>query len=261
MAAIAAGMVDQLRENAESLSGEQRQIGKETESAQNGQGEPLKDRQERLNERAKDLLEKIDQVARSMGGFNENATEDLLRGARDSRENGLERSGKRAANSLLYEAFPQAKKEEDKVAENLENLENDLQSVADKLRNLGNEALRELVQELQRTQEEIPGMSGDELKEKSEKLANAIGSLPNAESDKRLQNLTQFFEQVAVSENPADSSSMASAAVSDALQLIQQFFWEQAVENRLRKNQETSAAPSRYKKQVEEYFRRIAEGE
>ena len=104
-------------------------------------------------------------------------------------------------------------------------------------------------------------MSGEELKEKSEKLANAIGSLPNAESDQRLQNLTQFFEQVAVSENPADSSSMASAAVRDALQLIQQFFWEQAVENRLRKNQETSAAPSRYKKQVEEYFRRIAEGE
>ena len=261
MAAIAAGMVDQLRKNAESLAGEQRKLGKETESAQNGQGESLKDRQEGLNDRAKDLLEKIDQAARSMGGFNENATEDLLRGAREARGDGLERSGKRAANSLLYEAFPQAKKEEDKVAENLENLEDDLQSVADKLRNLGNEALRELVQELQRTLEEIPGMSGQELKEKSEKLANAIGSLPNAESDERLQNLTQFFEQVAVSENPSESSSMASAAVTDALQLIQQFFWEQAVENRLRKNQETSATPSRYKKQVEEYFRRIAEGE
>ena len=129
-------------------------------------------------------------------------------------------------NSLLYEAYPQAKKEEDKVAENLENLSDDLQSVADKLRNLGNKALQELVQKLQKAQEDIPGMSGEELKEKSEELANAIGSLPNAESDQRLQNLTQFFEQVAVSENPSESSSMASTAVSDALQLVQQFFLE-----------------------------------
>ena len=36
----------------------------------------------------------------------------------------------RAANSLLYEAFPQAKKEEDKVAENLEKLNEDLQEYA-----------------------------------------------------------------------------------------------------------------------------------
>ena len=261
MSALAAGMVDQLRKEAESLARNQRQLGEETENAQNGQGEALRDKQEELNSGAEDLIEKIDQTARSMGGFNENATEDLLRGARESRQNGLERSGKRAANSLLYEAYPQAKKEEDKVAENLENLSEDLQSVADKLRNLGNKALQELVQELQKAQEDIPGMSGEELKEKSEELANAIGSLPNAESDQRLQNLTQFFEQVAVSENPSESSSMASAAVSDALQLVQQFFWKQAVENRLRQNQETTAAPSRYKKQVQEYFRRIAEGE
>ena len=39
-------------------------------------------------------------------------------------------------------------------------------------------------------------MSGEELKEKSEELANAIGSLPNAESDQRLQNLTQFSNRL-----------------------------------------------------------------
>ncbi len=261
MSALAAGMVDQLQEGASGLAEKQRKLGDETEIAQDGQGEKLKNQQEELNDLAKQLLEKIDQAARSMGNFNENATEDLLRGARDSREGGLERSGKRAANSLLYEAFPQAKKEEDNVAENLEKLSDDLQGVADKLRNLGNGALGELVEKLQNAQEEIPDMSGEELKEMSKELADAVGSLPNAEQDQRLQNLTQFFDQVAKSENPSQSSSMASAAVADALELVQQFFWKQAVENRLRRNQETTAAPSRYKKQVEEYFRRIAEGE
>jgi hypothetical protein len=261
MASLAAGMVDQLQGQASGLAQKQNELADDTGKAKDGDGENLKDQQEGLNDLAQELLEKIDQTARSMGNFNENATEDLLRGARDSRERGLERSGKRAANSLLYEAFPQAKKEEDKVAQNLEELSDDLQGVADKLRNLGNGALRELVQQLQDAQDEIPSMSGEELKAKSEEIAKAIGSLPNADQDKRLQNLTQFFDQVAISENPSQSSSMASAAVADALELVQQFFWKQAVENRLRKNQETTAAPGRYKKQVEEYFRRIAEGE
>ena len=261
MAALAAGMVDALQNQASELAGQQRDLAEDTSNAKDGEGENLKDRQEGLNDSVDDLLEQIDRTARSMGDFNENATEDLLGSARNSRNEGIERSGKRAANSLLYEAFPQAKKEEDKVAENLEDLSDELQGVADKLRNIGNSALRELVQELQNTQQELPGMSGEELKEKSEELAKAIGSMPNAEQDERLRNLTQFFEQVAISENPSQSSSMASAAVDDALELISQFFWQQTVENRLKRNQETTAAPSRYKKQVEEYFRRIAEGE
>ena len=261
MAALAAGMVDALQNQASELAGQQKDLAEDTSNAKDGEGENLKDRQEGLNESVDDLLEQIDRTARSMGDFNENATEDLLSSARNSRNEGIERSGKRAANSLLYEAFPQAKKEEDKVAENLEDLSDELQGVADKLRNIGNSALRELVQELQNTQQELPGMSGEELKEKSEELAKAIGSMPNAEQDERLRNLTQFFEQVAISENPSQSSSMASAAVDDALELMRQFFWQQTVENRLKRNQETTAAPSRYKKQVEEYFRRIAEGE
>ena len=261
MAALAAGMVDALQNQASELAGQQKDLAEDTSNAKDGDGENLKDRQEGLNESVDDLLEQIDRTARSMGDFNENATEDLLGSARNSRNEGIERSGKRAANSLLYEAFPQAKKEEDKVAENLEDLSDELQGVADKLRNIGNSALRELVQELQNTQQELSGMSGEELKEKSEELAKAIGSMPNAEQDERLRNLTQFFEQVAISENPSQSSSMASAAVDDALELMRQFFWQQTVENRLKRNQETTAAPSRYKKQVEEYFRRIAEGE
>lgn len=261
MAGLAAGMVDELSEQAKGLASRQRGLGEETEKAQPGQGESLKGEQGELNEEAKELLEKIDQTARAMGNFNENATEDLLKGARDSREDGLERSGKRAENSLLYEAFPQAKREEDKVAENLEDLEQDLQGVADKLRNLGNSALRELVEKLQDAKQEVPGMGEGELKEKTEELAKALGGLPNAETDERLLNITRALEQVPIMEDPSQAKSLASAAVAEALELVEQFFWKEAVENRLRRNQDTTAAPSRYKRQVEEYFRRIAEGE
>ena len=104
-------------------------------------------------------------------------------------------------------------------------------------------------------------MGSEEMKERSEELAKAIGSLPNAESDERVQNLTRFFEQVAIAENPTNARSAASAAVAEALELVEQFFWKEAVEERLRRNHETTAAPRKYKRQVEEYFRRIAEGE
>jgi len=261
MAGLAAGMVDELSEQAKGLASRQRGLAEKTEKAQPGQGESLKGEQGELNEEAKELLEKIDQAARAMGNFNENATEDLLKGARDSREDGIERSGKRAENSLLYEAFPQAKREEDKVAENLEDLQQDLQGVADKLRNLGNSALRELVEKLQEAKQEVPGMGEGELKEKAEELAKALGGLPNAETDERLLNITRALDQVPIMEDPSQAKSLASAAVEEALGLVEQFFWKEAVENRLRRNQETTAAPSRYKRQVEEYFRRIAEGE
>jgi hypothetical protein len=261
MAGLAAGMVDQLSAEAGGLASGQRDLAGDTEKAKPGQGESLKGEQNELNEKAKELLEAIDQAARAMGNFNENATEDLLKGVRDSREDGLERSGKRASNSLLYEAFPQAKSEEDKVAGNLENLQKELQGVADKLRNLGNSALRDLVEKLRETQEEIPGMGEGELKENTEELAKALGGLPNAETDERLLNLTRALEQVPIMEDSSQAKSLAAAAVAEALELVEQFFWQEAVENRLRRNQETTAAPSRYKRQVEEYFRRIAEGE
>jgi hypothetical protein len=258
MAGIAAAMVEQLGEQAGGLAKGQRLLGESTDQAKPGDGENLKERQEQLNDLIEDLLEDIDQTARSMGGFNENATEDLLKEARESREGGIERSGKRAENSLLYEAFPQAKKEEDKVAENLEQLQEGLEGVENKLRNLGNGALQELAERLQRNLEDLPGMSGEELKKESEELAKSIGSMPN---DERVQNLTQFFEQMGFSEDPSNSKSMAAAAMTEALELVEQFFWQNAKQDLLKRNLETSSAPNRYKRQVEEYFRRIAEGE
>jgi hypothetical protein len=147
------------------------------------------------------------------------------------------------------------------VAENLEQLQEGLEGVENKLRNLGNGALQELAERLQRNLEDLPGMSGEELKKESEELAKSIGSMPNASNDERVQNLTQFFEQMGFSEDPSNSKSMAAAAMTEALELVEQFFWQNAKQDLLKRNLETSSAPNRYKRQVEEYFRRIAEGE
>ena len=261
MSGVAGTMVDGLSEQAQDLANRQRELKKETGQAKEGQGGDLKNTQDQLNEKTKDLLEQFDQTARSLGKFNENAMEDLLRGARNSREGGIGRSGQRASNSLLYEAFPQAEVEEGKVVDDLEDLQKEAEGVANKLKNLGNQGLKDLAEKLQEARENMPGMGPEEMKKESDELAKALGAMPHSASDERLQNLTQFFEQVAESEDPNKAKSMASAAVAEALELVEQFFWQEAKENLLRRNQATTAAPSRYKRQVEEYFRRIAEGE
>ena len=81
-----------------------------TENAKGGQGEKLREEQESLNEGIEDLLEKIDRTGRSLGKFEERAMDDLLNLSRNVRAGEIEKSGKRASNSLLYDAFPQAQK-------------------------------------------------------------------------------------------------------------------------------------------------------
>ena len=84
--------------------------------------------------------------------------------------------------------------------------------------------------------------------------------MPNASVDERLQNLTQFFEQMGFSEEPSKGKSMAAAAMTEALELVEQFFWQNAKQDLLKRNLETHQ-PQSLQRQVEEYFRRIAEGE
>ena len=261
MAGVAGKMVDGISKQADHLAARQEELSDQTSQASPGQGEELKNIQDELNDETNDLLDQLDQTARSLGKFNENAMEDLLKSARNSREGGIERSGKRASNSLLYEAFPKAQVEENKVKGNLENLSEETAGVAAKLKNLGNQALMELAEKLQGAQENLPEMGEKEMKQGSEDLAKSLGAMARSQSDDRLQDLAKFFEQLAESENARNSKSMAAAALSEALELVEQFFWQEARENLLRRNQATTAAPNRYKRQVEEYFRRIAEGE
>ena len=62
--------------------------------------------------------------------------------------------------------------------------------MADKLRNLGNSALRDLVEKLRETQQEMLRMQEGEIKE-SRGVGQGFGRKSNAESDERLLNLTR----------------------------------------------------------------------
>ena len=261
MLAAGVAMLDALEKEGRELGQRQGENASKTEGAQPGEGEGLKKEQDEINDGVKDLLSKMEQAGQALRDLNENATQDLFGAAREAREGGIESSGKRASNALLYEAFPKAKKEEDKVARELENASDKLSDVKRKLANQGNVALRELIENLKDSQEKLPGMGDKEVQEMAKEAGGQIGQLPEAESDQLLQDIMRFFDEVAHDEKASRAKTAANKALTDAIQRLEEYFWQDAAEERMRRNHETSTSPRKYKRQGEEYFRRIAEGE
>ena len=261
MSQLAADLVDQLASQAEQLGDGQANLRSETENADGGQGERLRQDQESLNQGIEDLLDQIDQIARTLGKFQERAMEELLNAAREAKANGLEKAGKRSSNSLLYDAFPQASKEQGKVEQRLDDLQGGLQDVEDRLRYGESPQLGELAEHLQKMRQEGRGMGEEEFRQSNEEAAQAVGNLPDSDSDERLLNLTRMFEESAIAEDIINGRSLSAGAVNEASRLVEQFLWEQSAEQNMRRNHQMSRAPAAYRKQVQEYFRRIAEGE
>lgn len=260
MAKLAADMVEQLTEQAQQLGQQQGNLRGETENAQGGQGEPLRDEQQSLNGGVEDLMQKIDRTARTLGRHREEALENLLRAMREARASEMERAGKQASNALLYEAFPQASKQQEQLEQGLSELGSQLQGVEDKLRHGDSAELAELAEHLEAMRLEHSGMGEEQFRQSNEEAARLVGNLAGSESDERLINITRQFEESAISEGTMNGRSLSSGAVEQASRLVEQFFWEQALQERLIKNHQSTKAPAQYRKQVEKYFRRIAEG-
>lgn len=260
MSQLSAKMVDQLTQRAKQLEQGQGNLQQKTDNAGGGEGEKLRQNQDSLNGGLEELLEEIDQTARSLGKHNEEAMEKLLKSLREARESGMERSGKQASNALLYDAFSQASSQQEKMENGLGELEDKLQGVEDKLLHGNSMELSQLAEHLERMKQESPGMGEEMFRQVNEEASRLVGNLADSDSDERLLNLTRMFEESAITEDSVHGRSISAGAVQKASRLVEQFFWQQAVEEKLLRNHQSTRAPLQYRKQVEKYFRRIAEG-
>ena len=73
-----------------------------------------------------------------------------------------------------------------------------LQEVEDRLRYGESSELGELAEQLRKMRQQGAGMGEDEFRQANEDAAEAIGNLPDSESDQRLLNLTRMFEDSAI---------------------------------------------------------------
>jgi len=253
-------MVQGLAQKSKELAKEQKGLQQATEAASKGEGGPLKGEQQRINNDANQMLSAMSQVARALESVSPRANEALFQAASEARKGGIEKSGKRAENALNYEIFKKAMREQEKIARELDKTSESLDDIQRKLANESNELLQQLLKDLAQSRRGMPGMSKEELKQSRESIATQLGQLEATSKYVQLQNIIQQLKHGNFSDQIQQNIGATSEIFGQTQQILQSFLWQDALKESMTHNRETTAPPRKYKGQVQEYFRRLAEG-
>ncbi|MBT6461684.1 MAG: DUF4175 family protein [Opitutae bacterium] len=257
---LATQMLQGLENEGNKLAGQQKSLKDSTEGASAGEGDMLKKSQQGINKGAQDLLSTMEQAARALEKVSPKATEALFKATAEARKGGIDKSGKRAENALNYEIFPKASREQEKVERELGKTSENLADIKRKLANEDNQVLKELLQSLNQTQRGLPGMSAEETKQSRQDIASQVDGLEETARNVMLQTLVQQLKHGNYSDEPSVNRSATSQILAETQKVLQSFLWQEAVQDQLQRNREATAPPRKYKGQVQEYFRRLAEG-
>ena len=253
-------MVKNLAQQSKGLADQQKELQKSTEAGSKGDGEPLKGNQQGINREANNLLSAMSQIARALESVSPRANEALFQAAADARKGGIEKSGKRAENALNYEIFKKAAAEQEKIARELSKTSENLGDIQRKLANESNEMLRKLMEELAQSRRGLPGMNQQETKQTRENIASQLSDLDATSKNVMLQNIVQQLKHGNFSDDIQRNVGATSEILGQTQQILQSFLWQDAMKETMTHNRETTAPPRKYKAQVQEYFRRLAEG-
>ena len=253
-------MLQGLENQGRNLAEQQKSLQQSTEGASSGDGDKLRQAQEGINQGAEDLLATMAQVARALENVSPRATDALFESASEARKGGLEKSGKRAENALNYEIFPKATKEQEKVGRELDKTSESLADIKRKLSNEGNELLQQMLQNISQTQRGLPGMNSEQTQQSRQDVATQLEGLEETSRNVMLQTLVQQLKHGNYSDEPSVNVGQTSQILGQTLEVLQSFLWQEAVQDQLKRNREGTAPPRKYKGQVQEYFRRLAEG-
>ncbi len=253
-------MIQQLAQESQSLSQQQGELGESTQAGQKGDGERLKNGQQHINRSVDEFLSKMTQVARALEKVSPKANEALFGTASEARKGGVEKSGKRAENALNYEIFKKALEEQEKIKRELDKASLSLDDIQRKLANEGNELLQQALQEIAQQRSELPGMDAGQTEKARKELAAKLSELEATSQNVMLQNIVQQLKHGKFSDQIARNVGETSEILSQAQEVLQTFLWQDALKDAMQQNRETTAPPRKYKGQVQEYFRRLAEG-
>ena len=253
-------LVKQLAQQSQSLSQQQGELSQSTEAGQKGDGGKLKNGQQHINRSTEDLLSQMTQVARALEKVSPKANEALFQAAGQARKGGIEKSGKRAENALNYEIFKKAIKEQEKIQRELDKTTDALDDIGRKLANEGNEILQKMLQELAQQRRNLPGMDAEEAEATRKEIGTKISELEATAQNVMLQNLVQQLKHGKFSDEIARNIGQTNEILGQAQQVLQTYLWQDTLKEAMQHNRETTAPPRKYKSQVQEYFRRLAEG-
>lgn len=264
----AAGEIAQLSERANQLSEQQKQeaskSGQEAANDSKGDAAEARARQEALNKATDELLQYARQAAGEMEEEFPDVSKEVNSALRDAEKRGLRKAQTRAKNALLYKRFNKAEKEQIDAANYLKSLSNALRSAADKMPAMGEQELREALMQLQQDAAELnSAMKDGDAQRAAERIERArqsasqtVSSIGNAMKNKQLQQLGNALgtpQDVA----PGEAAGLAIQQIMHAASTIGGILDAISNANRKQLLRRNAPPPEKYRRQVEEYFRKI----
>ena len=259
---FASQIMEALESQARSAAEAQEGLSQDTAKANPGEGMSLKQRQDELNRTLSGLLGAMDQTGRDLDALEGDTGDELVKLGRQMRQEGIEGSGKRAGNALLYEAYARALREQNQVANGLDDMAEQLRALNGMLATESPQALQRAINMLNLAAGALDRLPNEDRKTLKGKVAEDLERWGLALSEQRLAQSANQLRLLREGPSPSTNSGYAqvSQVLSDALGVLQEHLLQRERKRIVSRNRESAPPPRRYRRQVEEYFRRLAEG-
>lgn len=256
-----------LSQAAEDLAERQREAAGESEQAQSGGGDgaAMAQRQQELAQQLEELLQEMEEMAAALGETDPDTARNMGQAARGGRQGGAPSEMARAGNALLYERFQRAQQSQEKAAEALDELSQSIEDVAAGLPAFTPSELERMLEALASDQRKLDGMDPENDPSDQEALedirqgwAGRMEVLGQRTEDQRLSEIAGALGQIGGS-GPSEDLEQTSRALADAAKVLSEYWLRVLGERTVELNRQDAPPPDRYRKQVEEYFRNLAQ--
>ena len=267
----AANEVKRLSEMAGQLAESQRQEAQNSEELSQQQkrdeqaASGARERQNALNEATEQLKREIREAVGELEEDYPKATEAMTEALKQADNRGLQRSQTRAKNALLYKRFDRAAREQNDAGNFLQELANSLHSAAESMPGMGEQELREMLEQLQNTASKMQNamQDGDQeramqrIEEAREEASRITDEAANATKNRRLQELSNQLTLPSNGENPTQAGVISLRDIAEAAAIIGNMLDDITAKKQRQLLRRSSAPPEKYRRQVEDYFRKL----
>ncbi|MBQ9368372.1 MAG: hypothetical protein IJT83_11365 [Victivallales bacterium] len=266
-----ANEVKRLSEMAGQLAESQRREAQNSEQLSKG-GKPdnqsvseARERQNGVNEATERLKQEIREAVGQLEEDYPKATEAMTEALKQAETRGLQRSQTRAKNALLYKRFDRAAREQNDAGNYLQELAGKLHEAADSMPTMGEQELREMLEQLQNSLSQIQNAMKDSdtqramrrIDEAREQASRTMDEAARATKNNRLQELSNNLALTGEGKSPTEAGSITMRNIAEAAAIIGNMLEGITTEKQRQLLRRSSAPPEKYRRQVEDYFRKL----
>ena len=266
-----ANEVKRLSEMASQLAESQRREAQNSEQLSKG-GQPeesavseARERQNGVNDATEKLKQEIREAISQLEEDYPKATDAMTEALKKAEGRGLQRAQTRAKNALLYKRFERAAREQNDAGNYLQELAGNLHDAAESMPTMGEQELREMLEQLQDSLSQIQNAMKDSdtqramkrIEEAREQASRITDEAARATKNNRLQELSNQLALSGEGESTTDAGRVTMQDIAEAASIIGNMLEGITAEKQRQLLRRSSAPPEKYRRQVEDYFRKL----